>query len=180
MKKLDKAAEHESEAESDTSDTLSSMAVLNGILKLSNKVMAPFSTYLEKQYAISLNEFRLLMLIGQYPTYASHELAALTGVTTMSVSRAVSALQKHGRLKVERDAANGRRKVLALTAEGVRLFEVMKPQSEKVASYLLSDFTEAERKRLHGEILRMLATLEAVDEAGESLFMKQARPQRPA
>ena len=64
------------------------VGTLHRLLKLNNRLMAPFSTYLSHRYNISLNEFRLLMAIGRLGTSASHELAEHTGVNAMSVSRA--------------------------------------------------------------------------------------------
>ena len=77
--------------------------MLHQLLKLTNRLMAPFSTHLSHRYKISLNEFRLLMTIGRLGRTASHELAEMTGVNVMSVSRAVSTLQRHGRIEVVRD-----------------------------------------------------------------------------
>ena len=69
-------------------------AMLHQLLKLTNRLMAPFSTHLAHRYKISLNEFRLLMTIGALGRTASHELAELTGVNVMSVSRAVATLER--------------------------------------------------------------------------------------
>ena len=79
-------------------------AMLHQLLKLTNRLMAPFSTHLSHRYKISLNEFRLLMTIGALGRTASHELAELTGVNVMSVSRAVATLEKNDVLTVERRA----------------------------------------------------------------------------
>lgn len=149
---------------------------LHRILKLSNRLMAPFSTYLEHRYKISVNEFRLLMLIGRYGTAASHELVEMTGVNAMSVSRAVSALQKHGRLHVNRDPSNRRRKTLSLTEEGERLYRKMRPQTDRVAEYLLSDLASDEVEMLNRVLETLIMTLEATDEEGNSLFLERTRP----
>lgn len=149
---------------------------LHGVLKLANKLMAPFSTYLEHQHKISLNEFRLLMLIGSFPHAASHELAELTGVNPMSVSRAVAALQKHGRILVNRDETNRRRKTLSLTEEGERLYKTMRPQTDSVADYLVSALKPAEIANLNAMLGKMIDTLEARDENGVSLFLERTKP----
>src|SRR5688500_11032119 len=152
-------------------------AMLHQLLKLTNRLMAPFSTHLSHRYRISINEFRLLMTIGALERTASHELAELTGVNVMSVSRAVATLQRHGRIEVVRDAANRRRKWLTLTREGRRLYEIMRPQSEKVADYLLSDLSEAEITQLGNILTHLIATLEATDDAGRSLFLERTKPE---
>ncbi len=152
-------------------------AILHQLLKLTNRLMAPFSTHLAHRYKISLNEFRLLMTIGGLGRTASHELAELTGVNVMSVSRAVETLRRHGRVEVARDPRNRRRKWLTLTDEGQRLYQIMSPQSAKVADYLFSDLAEGEVAQLETILTRLIATLEAKDEAGRSLFLEKTRPE---
>lgn len=149
---------------------------LHRLLKLSNRLMVPFSVHLEHQYKISVNEFRLLMLIGRFPQSASHELAEMTGVNAMSVSRAVSALERHGRVKVERDKENRRRKHLTLTTEGQRLYRIMRPQTERVADYLLSDLHEHEVAMFDHILKTLIDTLEATDTQGRSLFLERTKP----
>ncbi|MPT48565.1 MAG: MarR family transcriptional regulator [Sphingobium sp.] len=159
-----------------TADEPRAAEILHRILKLSNRLMAPFSTYLERQYKISVNEFRLLMFIGRFGATASHELAESTGVNVMSISRAVSALQKNGRINVDRDPQNRRRKTLTLTAEGERLYKVMRPQTDLVAKYLLSPLSEGEADILNHVLVTLIDTLEATDEQGNSLFLEHTRP----
>jgi DNA-binding MarR family transcriptional regulator len=159
-----------------TTDRSDKAAMLQQLLKLTNRLMAPFSTHLAHRYKISLNEFRLLMTIGALGRSASHELAEITGVNVMSVSRAVATLQRHGRIEVVRDPANRRRKGLTLTEEGQRLYAIMRPQSEKVAEYLFSDLGADEVAQLRATLDRLIATLEAKDEAGRSLFLERTRP----
>lgn len=149
---------------------------LHDLLKLTNRLMAPFSTYLEHRYRISLNEFRLLMTIGALGGSASHELAEMTGVNVMSVSRAVAALQREGRIDAKRDPANHRRKCLTLTAEGERLYAIMRPQTESVADYLFSELSDDEIDQLGTFVSRLIATLEARDGEGRSLFMERTKP----
>ncbi len=94
--------------------------ILGHVLKLYNRLLVPFSAHLEKRHKIGLNEFRMLMMIGRLGTTASHEVAELTGVNTMAISRAVALLQKHRRIEVTTDPNNRRRKTLRLTASGAR------------------------------------------------------------
>jgi len=153
------------------------VAMLHQLLKLTNRLMAPFSTHLAHRYKISLNEFRLLMTIGALERSASHELAELTGVNVMSVSRAVATLERHGRIEVVRDPANRRRKWLTLTKEGRRLYAIMRPQSEKVADYLFSELASDEVEQLGTILTHLIDTLEAKDAEGTSLFLERTRPE---
>lgn len=150
--------------------------LLHQLLKLANRLLAPFSNHLADRYKISINEFRLLMMIGNLGTTASHEVADMTGVNVMSVSRAVSALQRHGRINVAPDPANRRRKVLTLTEEGRRLYEIMRPQSEKVAEYLFSELDCGDVAALERILDRLIETLEARDDSGKWRFLEETRP----
>ena len=152
-------------------------AMLHQLLKLTNRLMAPFSTHLAHRYKISLNEFRLLMTIGTLGRTASHELAEMTGVNVMSVSRAVATLERHGRIEVVPDPRNRRRKWISLTEEGRRLYTIMRPQSEKVADYLFSDLSDDEAAQLSRILTRLIATLEATDAQGRSLFLERTKPE---
>jgi DNA-binding MarR family transcriptional regulator len=152
------------------------VGTLHRVLKLNNRLMAPFSMHLSHRYNISVNEFRLLMAIGRLGASASHELAEHTGVNAMSVSRAVSTLERHGRITVEPDPCNRRRKVLKLTAEGKRLFDIMGPQTLKVADYLLADLPPADLARFDALVGKLIARLEATDEEGRSLFLERTKP----
>jgi DNA-binding MarR family transcriptional regulator len=152
------------------------VGTLHRLLKLNNRLMAPFSTHLSHRHNISLNEFRLLMAIGRLGASASHELAEHTGVNAMSVSRAVQTLQRHGRLTVEPDPHNRRRKVLRLTPEGRRLYELMRPQTHAVADYLLSDLPDADLVKLDELVCKLIARLEATDDTGRSQFLERTKP----
>jgi DNA-binding MarR family transcriptional regulator len=153
--------------------------ILQETLKLSNRLVAPFLAYLASRHEISLNEFRLLMLIGQYPEIASHELVDMTGVNPMSVSRAVATLEKHGRIVVVPDRANRRRKTNVLSDEGRKLYDAMLPQTEKVAEFLVSALSPAEVRRFSAILDKLTGRLEAQDEQGRSLFMEHTKPSGP-
>ena len=160
-----------------TAGAVDRAAMLHQLLKLTNRLMAPFSTHLAHRYKISLNEFRLLMTIGGLGRTASHELAELTGDNVMSDSRAVATLERHGRIEVVPDQRNRRRKWLSLTGEGERLYRIMRPQGAKVADYLFSDLSAAQTAQLETILTQLIDTLEAKDAAGRSLFLEQTRPE---
>ena len=157
--------------------TSKKVALLHDLLKLNNRMLAPFSTHLAHRHRISLNEFRLLMTIGALGRTASHEVAEITGVNVMSVSRAVATLQRNNRVAVVRDETNRRRKWLTLTEEGQHLYNVMRPQSEKVADYVFNGLDAADLATLADLTAGMIARLEASDASGRSAFLEATRPE---
>jgi DNA-binding MarR family transcriptional regulator len=154
--------------------------ILHRLLKLQNELMAPFATHLEKQHRISVNGFRTLMLIGRLGVTASHELAEILGVNAMSVHRAVRMLHHQGRIAIEPDPVDFRRKILRLSPEGQRLYRQMLPQTDMVANFLLSSLTPEEVKTFDRLITILTQGLEARDEEGRSLFLERTRPTEPS
>jgi DNA-binding MarR family transcriptional regulator len=154
--------------------------ILHRLLKLQNELMAPFATHLEKQHRISVNGFRTLMLIGRLGVTASHELADILGVNAMSVHRAVRMLHHQGRIEIESDPVDFRRKILRLSPEGQRLYRQMLPQTDLVANFLLSPLTPAEVEEFDRLVTILTRGLEARDEEGRSLFLERTRPTGPS
>ena len=149
--------------------------VMTRLLKLNNRLMVPFSIHLEKRYKISLSEFRMLMTIGRIGATAAHELTDLTGINAMGVSRAISALRRHGRVTVGTDPYNRRRKNIQLTAKGRALYEIMKPASNRVAQYLFASLRADEIMAFNHFIETLTAQLEATDDRGRSLFLQSTQ-----
>lgn len=150
--------------------------ILHRLLKLHNRLMGPFATHLEKQHRITVNGFRALMLIGRLGVTASHELADLLGVNPMSVHRAVQSLHEQGRIVIEPDPADSRRKILRLTAEGQRLYRQMLPVTDVVANYLLSLLEPEQVEQFDRMVATLIQGLEARDEDGRSVFLERTRP----
>ncbi|MFC7049842.1 MarR family winged helix-turn-helix transcriptional regulator [Emcibacter nanhaiensis] len=148
---------------------------LHQLLKLYNRLMVPFSVHVERQFNITTNQFRLLMLIGRLGKTASHELVEMTGVNSMSVSRAVADLKKQGRVSVTSDPNNRRRKTLTLTEEGRQLYEALLPSTQKVMDYLFAALKPDEVMAFDRYVETLIDALEATDEEGQSRFLEYTR-----
>ena len=151
--------------------------ILHRLLKLNNRLMAPFATHLEKRHRITVNGFRVLMLIGRLGVTASHELVDILGVNPMSVHRAVQSLHQQGRIAIEPDPDDSRRKALRLTAEGQRLYRKMLPTTDVVVDYLFSLLSPDEVAQFDRMVTTLIQGLEARDENGQSIFIERTRPE---
>ena len=150
--------------------------ILHRLLKLNNRLMAPFATHLEKQHRITVNGFRVLMLIGRLGVTASHELVDILGVNPMSVHRAVQSLHEQGRIAIEPDPNDSRRKSLRLAAEGQRLYRQMLPTTDVVVDYLFSLLSPEEVSLFDRMVTTLIGGLEARDEGGRTIFIERTRP----
>ncbi len=146
------------------------------LLRLYNQMISAFNTHIEKQFSISLGEFRVLMTLGRMESAASHEIAEATGIGTMNISRAVASLTRKGQITATVDRRNKRRKILRLTDKGVEKFAQLSPTGEAVAKYMVQGIADDELVLFSRLVTRMINQLEAEDENGESIFLQQTRP----
>lgn len=150
------------------------------LLRLYNQMIAAFNTHIEKQFSLSLGEFRVLMTLGRMESAASHEIAEATGIGTMNISRAVASLTRKGQVSATVDRKNKRRKILRLTDKGLDRFVQLNPTAEIVAKYMVEGIADDELVLFSRLITRMINQLEAEDENGESIFLKQTRLESPS
>jgi len=164
---------HERESAVDLLSGAAPADVLRRLLKMESRIMAPFTVYIKKRYRISLNEFRLLMMIGRLGVTASHELADLVGVNTMMVSRGIAVLERHDRIITHLDPRNRPRKVLRLTPKGRTLYEQMQPHTEELAKYMFEAMTPKEIQSFDACIVAITNRLDALDPEGHSIFLQR-------
>src|SRR4029079_10784965 len=74
------------------------------LVRVVNLTARPFSESIGKAHRLSLNEWRVLLALAQHTPVRASEVAALTGLDKMSVSRAIAGLERHGRVVRKVDA----------------------------------------------------------------------------
>lgn len=111
------------------------------LLKLTNLMSNPFFRKFAKSHALTLNEWRAIVVLADSPGSAAQDISAATGMSPMNVSRAVAGLREAGRVRGEPDPANHRRTLLWLTKAGKDTFESIAPYSEDRAKALLQALT---------------------------------------
>jgi DNA-binding MarR family transcriptional regulator len=85
---------------------------------------------------------------------AAHDVAKAAGMHPMNVSRAVASLTRAGRISARRDV-DGRRKILALTSEGLELHKALLPHVRRVAE-LMSDSMSSLEAEFFAKLLAKL------------------------
>ena len=92
------------------------------LVRVVNLTARPFSESIGKAHRLSLNEWRVLLVLANHAGVAASDVATLTGLDKMSVSRALSGLVQRGRVVRRVDPADKRRLLLRLSAAGERLY----------------------------------------------------------
>jgi DNA-binding MarR family transcriptional regulator len=111
---------------------------------LSNKVSAIVAqTYLEK-FALSITDWRIMAVLGEYPGISADEVSEKTQIEKSILSRAINKLLQRKLIKREFDSNDRRRSILTLTKTGVSVYDDIVPISYQYEQQLLKCFSKKE------------------------------------
>ncbi|MCW8090410.1 MarR family winged helix-turn-helix transcriptional regulator [Alteromonas sp. ASW11-130] len=112
---------------------------------LSNKVSSLVADIYKDKFAISITEWRIMAVLGEYPDISADEISAKTQIEKSILSRSVSKLLK--RKLIERDMAEDdkRRSVIRLSTTGKSVYDEIVPLSYEYERALLKCFTKEEQ-----------------------------------
>ena len=133
------------------------------LVRVVNLTARPFSESIGRSYHLSLNEWRILLVLANHPRVAASEVAALTGLDKMTVSRAIAALERRGRVVRKVDATDRRRMLLRLSAAGERLYERIGLPAKARERSLFRGIGDADQERLGRLLDRLIANLLTAD-----------------
>lgn len=129
------------------------------LVRLVNLTARPFVETLAAAHQLSLNEWRVMVVLASRPDVAAHEVADATGLDKMSVSRALAALARQRRIERHADAADARRTLLRLNAAGRRLYEALGALAAQREAQLFRGFGRTEREQLAVLVDRLATSL---------------------
>jgi DNA-binding MarR family transcriptional regulator len=135
------------------------------LVRVVNLTARPFVETLARAHQLSLNEWRVMVVLASHPGVAASDLAASTGLDKMSISRAVAALLRHGRLRKQLDAQDGRRTLLWLNADGLRVFRAIGERAKAREAQLFGSVDAAELRQLDRLVDKLLGALSEAEQA---------------
>ena len=133
------------------------------LVRVVNLTARPFSESIGQAHHLSLNDWRVLLVLANHPGVAASEVTALTGLDKMTVSRALAALGRRGRVVRKVDAADKRRMLLRLSAEGERLYERIGTPAKQRERALFAGMDDAQQAQLGRTLDRLIENLVAAD-----------------
>lgn len=133
------------------------------LVRVVNLTARPFSESIGRAHRLGLNAWRVLIVVANHPGVAATEVASLTGLDKMGVSRAVAELIRDGRVVRRTDAADKRRLRLQLSAEGRRLYAGIGAPARAREQQLFRGIGAAEQQRLAATLDRLVANLLAAE-----------------
>ncbi|MCW5636487.1 MAG: winged helix-turn-helix transcriptional regulator [Rubrivivax sp.] len=131
------------------------------LVRVVNLTARPFVETLSRAHHLSLNEWRVMVVLAGHPGVAATDIVEATGLDKMSVSRALAALQRRGRLTKQPDPADARRASLRLSADGQALFRRLGTSAARREAQLFGGVTAAELVQMSRTLDRLIAGLRA-------------------
>jgi DNA-binding MarR family transcriptional regulator len=129
------------------------------LVRVVNLTARPFHEGVGKLHHLSLSEWRVMVVLASHESMAATEVADLTGLDKMSVSRAISALSKAGRITKMPDTQDQRRTLLALSSAGKKLYARIGAQAMQRESELFSGLALQDIQRLDTLLDKLLKAL---------------------
>ncbi|MGE0828506.1 MAG: MarR family winged helix-turn-helix transcriptional regulator [Hyphomonadaceae bacterium] len=115
---------------------------------LSNRVSRAIAGLYERQFALTIPEWRVVAVLARKPGLTAGEIAEKTEMDKVAISRAVARLVAAKRLIASADRTDARRQKLALSARGHALYERIAPLAGAYEARLLEALTHEERRAL--------------------------------
>lgn len=136
------------------------------LVRVVNLTARPFAESIGRANRLTLNEWRVMLVLASHPGAAAQEVALHTGLDKMTVSRALAGLARHGRLVKKIDAADKRRSCLWLSATGQRVYEKIGVRGKAREAQLFSAVGVGDKEQLSRTLDTLIATLLAADAGG--------------
>jgi DNA-binding MarR family transcriptional regulator len=106
-------------------------------------------------FALSITEWRIMAVLGEYPDVSADEVSLKTQIEKSILSRAINKLVQRKLLQREFDPLDRRRSMLRLTATGLSVYDEVVPVSYDYEKAMVSCFTDAEREQFSEFIDRL-------------------------
>jgi len=124
---------------------------------LAHTISTTIAKVYEKQFGVSIPEWRVIAILGRFPGLSAVEVADRTMLDKVAVSRAVSKLIKNGRIDREFADADRRRSILNLSAAGQAVHNEIAPLALAFEHELLQGIDAADYDAFNSVVERLLA-----------------------
>ncbi len=106
---------------------------------LSNAVSGAIAREYGDKFAISMPEWRILMILAEYPGISADEVCQRTKIEKSVVSRAVARLLKRHFIQRDLDQNDRRRSILRLSETGLSVYDEVMPIARDYEKTLLAN-----------------------------------------
>ena len=122
---------------------------------LSNAISGAIAAVYGDKFAISMPEWRIMMILAEYPDISADEVCRRTKIEKSVVSRAVARLLKRHLINRDVDEKDRRRSILRLSETGLSVYDEVMPIARDYEAKLLSDLSAGELETFNDMIDRL-------------------------
>jgi DNA-binding MarR family transcriptional regulator len=115
---------------------------------LSNRISQAIARIYDERFGLDVTEWRIMAVLGRFPDLSASEVAERTAMDKVAISRAVARLLERNLITREVHGADRRRSVLALSAAGMAVYEVVVPMALDYERALLANLSCDEQAQL--------------------------------
>ncbi len=131
---------------------------------LTNIVSMSIAHAYEREFGLSIPEWRVMAVLARYPDLSAIEVGERTAMDKVAVSRAVQSLLARRRLTRSYDRIDKRRSMLRLSAAGQSVYKRVAPLALNYERRLLDALSASDRRaldRLIGRLMERARSLES-------------------
>lgn len=117
---------------------------------LSNRISSGISNIYKEKYALSIPEWRIMAILGNYQCATATEIVQYTAMDKVAISRGVKKLLERGFIERKADTDDRRRQNLRLSYLGQEVYEEVIPKAMDYEQMYINkldtnDFSDLER-----------------------------------
>ena len=130
---------------------------------LANRVSRGFGRLYEERFDLKLPEWRVMAVLGRRPGITAREVAELTAMDKVAISRAVARLMEMGRISAETDSTDGRRQKLFLSEAGLDIYRQIVPLAKRIETALVAGIDDSDLAVLNKLLAHLTVAAERID-----------------
>jgi len=131
---------------------------------LAEQVSRSFSLIYERQFGISIPEWRVVAILGEFGLVTSKQVGERSTMHKTKVSRAVAALEDKGFIRREPNPQDLRESFIALTEKGQSMYQELVPEALAFSNGLRSVLTPPQQQALEEIIQKLHAATAAFND----------------
>ncbi|MBM0103166.1 winged helix-turn-helix transcriptional regulator [Steroidobacter sp. S1-65] len=135
---------------------------------LSNTISMLIASAYEREFGLSIPQWRIMAVLARYPDLSAVEVAERTAMDKVAVSRAVQGLLSSKRVLRAYDKGDRRRSILRLSAAGQAVYTRVSPMALRYEQELLSALSPADQRTLDRLLTRLMDQAQSMQASRDS------------
>jgi DNA-binding MarR family transcriptional regulator len=145
---------------------------------LSNEVSAAIASAYQLRFDLSVPEWRVIAVLARHAGLSARDVAELTSMDAVAVSRAVRRLLSSDRIRRDVSRSDRRRSVLRLSRRGVAVYRAVAPLALGYEQQLLEGLSAEERQALDLALHKLTLRARSLRQSAGSGQPRRAPPKR--